>query len=215
MSPTRIKICGASRPEDARSAAYWGADAIGLVFHPSSARAVDIDTARAIVKALPPFVTSVGLFLDAEPERVRATLEAVPLDELQFHGIETPDYCRAFARPYVKAVGMGAGMGAGADVTAAAANYPDARGILVDSHAAGEAGGTGEAFGWERLPAQRAYGLILAGGLSPENVAEAVTSVRPDAVDVSTGVERARGVKDDDRIREFIEEVRRGDRNRA
>ncbi len=211
MSPTRIKICGTTRPEDARSAAHWGADAIGLVFHPASARAVEIETARAIVRASPPFLTVVGLFLDAEPERVRTVLDAVALDALQFHGSESPEYCRAFGRPYVKAVGMAGG----ADVTAMAANYPDARGLLVDSHAVGEAGGTGQSFAWERLPAQRAFGLILAGGLAPENVAGAVARVRPDAVDVSTGVEQSRGIKDDDRIREFIEEVRRGDRNRA
>lgn len=211
MTLTRVKICGMTRPEDARRAAHWGADAVGVVFHAASARAVEIETARTIVQALPPFMTVVGLFLDAEPDHVRAALDAVALDELQFHGSESPEYCRAFGRPYVKAVAMAEG----ADVSATAARYPDARALLVDSHAAGEAGGTGQAFAWEQLPTQRAFGLILAGGLSPQNVAEAVSSVRPDAVDVSTGVEQSRGVKDDNRMREFIEEVRRGDRNRA
>lgn len=211
MGHTRIKICGMTRPEDARSAAHWGADAIGLVFHDASPRAVDAETARAVVAALPPFVTAVGLFLDADAARVRSVLEAVPLDTLQFHGREPADLCRAFGRPYIKAIGM-AGM---VDVADQARMYPDARGLLVDSHMPGQVGGTGEAFAWDRLPAQRAFGLILAGGLLPDNIAEAVTTVRPDAVDVSTGVEQSRGIKDDGRIRDFIEEVRRGDRNQA
>lgn len=210
MGPTRIKICGITRLEDARSAARYGADAIGLVFHESSDRCVEPDTARALIAALPPFVTAVGLFLDAPAERVRAILEAVPLDELQFHGREPADYCRAFDRPYVKALGMAGEI----DVTAAAADYPDARGVLVDSHAPGQDGGTGEVFAWERLPAERDFGLILAGGLSPDNVTEAVRCVQPDAVDVSSGVEQSRGIKDEVRMREFIEEVRRGDRDR-
>jgi phosphoribosylanthranilate isomerase len=210
MGPTRIKICGITRPEDARSAACLGADAIGLVFHEPSARCVDAAAARAVIAALPPFVTAVGLFLDAPAERVRAIVEAVALDELQFHGRESAEYCRSFDRPYVKALGMADEI----DVTAMAATYADARGVLVDSHAPGSDGGTGEAFAWERLPAARDFGLILAGGLAPDNVAEAVRRVQPDAVDVSTGVEQSRGIKDEARMREFIEEVRRGDRHR-
>lgn len=210
MGPTRIKICGITRPEDARDAARYGADAIGLVFHEPSSRYVEPDRARAIVAALPPFVTAVGLFLDAPAERVSTILEGVALDELQFHGREPAEHCRTFDRPYIKALGMAETI----DVTAAAANYPDARAVLVDSHSPGQDGGTGEVFAWERLPNQRDFGLILAGGLSPDNVAEAVRRIQPDAVDVSSGVERSRGLKDEATMRQFIEEVRRGDRHR-
>jgi len=209
MGYTRIKICGVTRPEDARAAARYGADAVGVVFYPPSPRAVDAEAACAVCAALPPFVTSVGLFLDAEAADVRAVLERVPLDLLQFHGREDAGFCRSFGRPYIKTVGMA---GAG-DLEAAAAAYPDARGLLVDSHAPGAAGGTGATFAWERLPRERGFSLILAGGLTSANVADAVARVRPEALDVSTGVETAPGVKDGNRIREFIEEARRGHGN--
>jgi len=209
MGYTRIKFCGVTRPADGRIAARLGADAIGLVFHPPSGRAVDPETARSVVRALPPFVTTVGLFLDPDADRVRATLDAVPLDMLQFHGTESADFCRSFGRPYIKAVPMDGDT----DPGAAAEAFPDARGLLFDSHAHGSAGGTGETFAWSRLPRSRRFHLILAGGLSPANVARAVASVQPDAVDVSSGVESAKGIKDEGRMQQFIEEVRRGDRN--
>lgn len=212
MGYTRVKICGVTRPEDARAAARLGADAVGLVFYPPSPRALDIETARAVAAALPPFVTPVALFLDPTPDEVRAVLDAVPVELLQFHGTEPAELCRAFGRPYIKAVAM---TGGGGDIATGAARYPDARGLLVDSHAAGSPGGTGTTFAWERLPAERALPVILAGGLVAANVAAAVAAVRPEAVDVSSGVERSPGVKDAARMREFIEEVRRGDRSEA
>mgnify|MGYP006422010255 CR=1 FL=1 len=209
MSRTRVKICGITTPADAEHAAAAGADAIGLVFYPGSARSIEPEQAAAIVAALPPFVTPVALFLDAAGEQIAAVLERVRVGMLQFHGSEAVSFCRSFGRPYIKTVGM-------ADTTdpaTVATAYPDAAGLLTDSHGSGCAGGTGHSFAWDRLPARRDYGLILAGGLTPDNVAAAVTTVRPDAVDVSTGVERAPGRKDAARIQRFIEEVRRGDRN--
>lgn len=211
MGCTRIKICGITRAADARAAAGHGADAIGLVFYPPSPRALGIDQARAVVSALPPFVTPVGLFLDPDPEWVEAVVDQVPVQLLQFHGREDAAFCRRFGRPYIKAVGMGDTV----DWDGVGAAYPDARGLLVDSHAAGTAGGTGETFAWERMPRERHFPLILAGGLDAHNVAAAIAAVRPEAVDVSSGVERARGIKDEARIREFIEEVRRGDRDQG
>lgn len=210
MGYTRVKICGVTRPEDARAAARLGADAIGLVLYPPSPRALGLDAARAVTDALPPFVTPVGLFLDPTPDEVRSALAALPLELLQFHGTEPADFCRAFGRPYIKAVGM---TGDGDDIAAGAARYPDARALLVDSHAAGRPGGTGVTFDWERLPPERGFRVILAGGLTPANVAMGVATVRPDAVDVSSGVERSKGIKDEALVREFIEEVRRGDRS--
>ena len=209
MAHTRIKICGITRPDDAVAAAAAGVDAIGLVFYPPSPRAVDIDTARAVVAALPPFVTATGLFLDADRERVESVLASVPLGLLQFHGHEDATFCRLFARPYIKAVGMGDG----ADPADLARAWPDAAGLLADSHRPGEAGGTGKTFAWDRLAGDRDYRLILAGGLDPDNVCNAVRAVRPDAVDASSGVEQSPGRKDAARIQRFIEEVRRGDRN--
>lgn len=209
MGNTRIKICGVTRPDDARAIAEAGADAIGLVFHPPSRRSIDIETAVAVMAALPPFVTTVGLFLDPDAQRVRAVVEGTGVDLLQFHGSETADFCSGFGRPYIKA----AAMADNDDPVVIAEAHPRARGILVDSHAAGEAGGTGRAFAWERLSEQRACRLILAGGLTPDNVAEAIRQVRPDAVDVSSGVEQEPGIKEGSRVRRFIEEVRRGDRS--
>lgn len=209
MAHTRIKICGITRPDDAVAAAAAGTDAIGLVFYPPSPRAIDIETARGIVAALPPFVTVTGLFLDAGREDIESVLASVPLGLLQFHGHEDAAFCRGFNRPWIKAVGMADG----ADPAELARSWPDAAGLLADSHRLGEAGGTGTTFSWDRLTGDRDYRLILAGGLDPDNVYDAVRSVRPDAVDVSSGVEQSPGRKDAARIQRFIEEVRRGDRN--
>ena len=209
MVHTRIKICGITRPEDAVAAADAGVDAIGLVFYPPSPRAVEPETARAIVSVLPPFVTATGLFLDADHERIDSVLAAVPIGLLQFHGREDAAFCRVFERPYIKAVGMADG----ADPAELARAWPDAAGLLADSHSPGEAGGTGKRFAWNRLAGERDYRLILAGGLDTDNVYSAVRTVRPDAVDVSSGVEQSPGCKDAARIERFIEEVRRGDRN--
>lgn len=200
---TRVKICGITRIDDGLVAAQAGADAIGLVFA-ASPRQVRPEQARSIAAAMPPFVTVVGLFVDAEAEAVRAILGSVRLDLLQFHGSEAPDYCRQFSKPYIKAVSMREGV----NVSATAAAYADAAGLLLDTHSDQVAGGSGRAFDWTRVPANLSKPLILAGGLNSDNVAEAVRRVRPYAVDVSSGVEREKGIKDPARVRAFIEAVR-------
>jgi phosphoribosylanthranilate isomerase len=200
---TRVKICGITKAEDAVNAARLGADAIGLVFYAPSPRFVDTHGARAITRALPPFVTAVGLFVNAMPEEVAAILSAVPLDLLQFHGNEPPEDCERFGRPYIKAVPMRDGV----DLHDWARRYGSAKALLVDSYKPGVPGGTGTSFDWARVPMDTGKPIILAGGLSPANVAEAVRRVRPYAVDASGGVERAKGVKDADKMDAFFREV--------
>ena len=200
---TRVKICGITRPQDGVTAAELGADAIGLVFHPPSPRCVSADAARRIVAALPPFVTTVGLFVNAEPSAVRAVLSEVPLHLLQFHGDEDAAYCAAFGLPYLKAVPMGAN----ADAWAYEQQFASATGLLLDSHGGDKMGGSGQGFDWARIPVERRKPLILAGGLHPGNVAAAIRQVRPQAVDVSSGVETAKGVKDAELMRAFFRGV--------
>ena len=195
----RVKICGITRVEDGRAAASAGADAIGLVFA-DSPRRVAPDQARAIVAALPPFIKVVGLFVDAPASTIREILGQVPLDLLQFHGAESPADCRACGRPYIKAIRMAAGL----DVVGEARRYEDAVGLLLDTFEPGAAGGTGRTFDWARVPTDLGKPLILAGGLTPENVAAAVRAVRPYAVDVSSGVEQSKGIKDAAKIAAFI-----------
>ena len=213
MNTPRVKICGITRPEDGRRAARAGADAIGLVFYPPSPRYVSPRQAADIIAALPPFVTTVGLFVDAPPEQIAALLEQVPLDMLQFHGDESPAYCAGFQRPWIKALRMRDGV----DVEAETQRYraAGARGLLVDSYVPGVPGGTGERFDWDRLPANPSLPLVLAGGLDPANVAGAVRRVRPWAVDVSGGVEvigvdgrRQGGIKDPGAVSAFIRAAR-------
>lgn len=201
---TRVKICGLTRPADVQAAAQAGCDAVGLVFHPASPRAVDVITARELTAALPPFVTAVALFLDADADRVVEVVEQVRPHLLQFHGNESPDYCNSFGVPYIKAISMASGQPAGFD------DYPDASALLLDSHAPGGMGGTGQVFDWSSLPAQ-GQRLILAGGLTPENVGEAVRQGRPYAVDVSSGVESSPGIKDNESMQRFIQAVRDSD----
>jgi len=208
---TRVKICGITRPEDALAAARAGADAIGLVFYPPSPRAVTRERAREIVQVLPPFVSVVGLFVNAQPAEVRAALAALPIDLLQFHGDEAPEECRIYGRPYIKAVAMAPGV----DLQAAARRYVDAAGLLLDTHREGVRGGTGEVFDWSRIPPGLDRPIILAGGLTLENVAAAVQRVRPYAVDVSSGVEVSKGIKDAARIEAFIRGVNSVDSERA
>jgi phosphoribosylanthranilate isomerase len=196
---TRIKICGITRVEDALAAAAAGADAIGLVFA-ESPRRVTAEQARAVCAALPPFVTTVGLFVDAPEARVREVLGQVPLDLLQFHGRETPEDCQRYGRPYIKAVRMDADV----DLRAETRRFQAAAGLLLDSFHPQKAGGTGESFDWARVPRDLGKPVILAGGLTPENVALAIATVRPYAVDVSSGVEREKGVKDAAKITAFI-----------
>lgn len=203
MPRTRVKICGITRVEDALAAAHSGADAIGLVFHPASPRAVSLSQAQAIRAALPPFVTVVGLFVDAPAAQVEAVMGQVALDLLQFHGDEAPQYCRAFGRPYLKAVRMRPGV----DLHIQSRRFADAAALLLDSYQRGVPGGTGLRFDWARIPDDLEQPLVLAGGLDPDNVAQAVRQVRPYAVDVSGGVEVAKGVKDETKIAAFIRGV--------
>jgi phosphoribosylanthranilate isomerase len=207
---TRVKICGLTRPSDAQAAAAAGVDAIGVVFYAKSPRAVDIAQAMAVVAALPPFVTSVGLFVDPSPAFVAEVLAAVPLDILQFHGDEAPDACDAFGRPWVKALRVRPGI----DLMREAERYVRAQALLLDAYRPGVPGGTGERFDWGLIPPELRPRVVLAGGLSPDNVAEAIRRVRPYAVDVSGGVESARGIKDSAKIDAFMQGVRDGDRSR-
>jgi phosphoribosylanthranilate isomerase len=203
MRSVRVKICGLRRMQDVTAAVAAGADALGFVFVPASARCVDPKLARELCRQVPAFISRVGLFLDQEAEYVNRVLQEVPLSLLQFHGRENAAFCRQFGRPYVKAIALDCD-----DAVAVAEQaYADAAGILVDSHQPGGLGGTGKRADWERIrPAQMP--LILAGGLNPGNVRQAVRAVRPWAVDVSSGVETAPGIKDADAIRRFIEEAK-------
>ncbi|MBI1195120.1 MAG: phosphoribosylanthranilate isomerase [Gammaproteobacteria bacterium] len=206
---TRIKICGITRVEDALAAADAGADAIGLVFYAKSPRHVAIERAAEICAALPPFVSTVGLFVDADPDFIGEVLTRVPLDLLQFHGDESAAECERHGRPHIKALRMRPGI----DLCEVVAGYGSARGVLLDTYRPGVPGGTGEAFDWTQVPSDLKTPIILAGGLSPDNVGEAVRRVRPWAVDVSGGVESAPGVKDSGRIADFVEAVRAADRS--
>ena len=204
MTAVRVKICGITRTEDALAAAAAGADAIGLVFYSKSPRAVSVERARAIIAALPPFVTTVGLFVDAERTELQRILDQVPLDLLQFHGDESAEECEGFNRPYIKALRVKAGD----DIAAQVNRFPGASGILLDTYVEGVPGGTGEAFDWSLVPQALAKPVILAGGLHAGNVAAAVNRVRPYAVDVSGGVEASKGIKDAAKIAAFIRAAR-------
>ncbi|MDH4656665.1 MULTISPECIES: phosphoribosylanthranilate isomerase [unclassified Pseudomonas] len=204
MSAVRIKICGITRIEDALAAVAAGADAIGFVFYAKSPRAVTSAQAGAIIAALPPFVTTVGLFVDMPRAELKQLLEVVSLDLLQFHGDESPADCAGYGRPYIKALRVKPGD----DVAAAIARYPDASGVLLDTYVAGTPGGTGEAFDWSLVPRNAVKPVILAGGLTPENIGEAVRQVCPYAVDVSGGVEASKGIKDAAKIQAFIQRAR-------
>ena len=204
MSNVRSKICGITRIEDALAAAEAGADAIGFVFYAKSPRAVDVRQARAIIAELPPFVTTVGLFVNASRCELNEILEVVPLDLLQFHGDETPQDCEGYHRPWIKALRVRPGD----DLEAACQLYAGARGILLDTYVAGVPGGTGEAFDWSLVPAHLSKPIILAGGLSADNVGQAIAQVRPYAVDVSGGVEQAKGIKDAAKIEAFMHAVK-------
>ncbi|WP_297835461.1 phosphoribosylanthranilate isomerase [Pseudomonas sp.] len=204
MSAVRSKICGITRIEDALAAVDAGADAIGFVFYAKSPRAVTAAQARDIIAALPPFVTTVGLFVDVSRCELTEILEVVPLDLLQFHGNETAEDCDGYHRPYIKALRVQAGD----DIAASCRAYPKASGILLDTYVAGVPGGTGEAFDWSLIPQGLSKPIILAGGLHPANVAQAIAQVRPYAVDVSGGVEASKGVKDHEKIRAFMKAVR-------
>lgn len=207
---TRIKFCGITRAADAQVAAQLGVDAIGLVFYAPSPRAVSIARAREIFSVLPPFVTRVGLFVDAARSDIERTLEEVPLDLLQFHGEESPETCASYGRAFIKAIRMRADI----DLSAEAHRYERAAGLLLDTYRDGVQGGTGEVFDWSRVPALPSHAVILAGGLNPDNVRAAVLEVCPYAVDVSGGIESARGCKDAARMTAFVHAVERADHER-
>jgi len=206
LSRTRIKICGLTRETDVRAAVDAGADAVGFVFYPQSPRFVSPDRAAALCALLPPFVTPVGLFVNAEPAEVEATLARVPLQLLQFHGDESEADCLACGRPYIKAARMRPGL----DLVDYAAGFPSARAILVDAFVDGYGGG-GKVFDWALIPPDFGRPLVLSGGLDEHNVAEAIRRVRPGAVDVSSGVEAAKGIKDASKIEKFVAGVRDAD----
>ncbi len=208
MTRTRIKFCGMTSVADALAATELGVDAIGLIFVPESPRALDVERAARIADAMPPLVTRVGLFRNASVTRVREALAHVAIDVLQFHGDETPEFCAQFERSWMKAVPMGALADADA-VDAYLESYAAASGFIFDSHGGAGSGGSGATFDWLRLPRPCARPVILAGGLKPENVADAVRQVRPWAVDVSSGIESAPGIKDHAKMRVFVNEVYR------
>ncbi|RDE50628.1 MAG: phosphoribosylanthranilate isomerase [Candidatus Accumulibacter meliphilus] len=199
----RLKICGLTRREDLLCAVDAGADALGLVFYPPSPRFVDLPTAAALACAVPPFISIVGLFVNADPALVRATLAALPIHLLQFHGDEDEAYCRQFERPYIKAARVRPGM----DLIQYAAGFPSAQAILLDAFVEGYGGG-GKVFDWALVPDALGKPLILSGGLDAENVAAAVRRLRPAAVDVSSGVEASKGIKDGAKIRAFAAALR-------
>jgi phosphoribosylanthranilate isomerase len=203
---TRVKICGITRVEDALVAVQYGCDAIGLVFYAQSPRHVLPARAAEIVAALPPFVSAVGLFVNAARDEVETVLETVHLDLLQFHGDESPDDCMRYGLPYLKAVRVRAET----NLLQYAADYAGARALLLDTYAEGVPGGTGRVFDWELIPASLPKPVVLAGGLDAANVGEAIRRVRPYAVDVSGGVEREKGIKDADRIAAFMRGVGNG-----
>jgi phosphoribosylanthranilate isomerase len=204
---TRIKICGITRNEDAVAAAKAGADAIGFVFYRNSPRFVDPQRAKAIAAGIPPFISTVGLFVDANAADVEASLGVFRVDYLQFHGDETPDYCRQFGVPFVKAIRVRQGL----DLLQYAINFGAARALLLDAFVAGVPGGTGQGFDWSLIPRNLPLPIVLSGGLSPDNITEAVRTVRPWAVDVSSGVEVTKGIKDAEKIQQFIRGVRNAD----
>lgn len=208
ITRTRIKICGITRIDDARAAIAAGVDAIGLVFYPQSPRFLDIESAQSIVDQLPPLVTVVGVFVNQTIEEVREIADRLALDLLQLHGDETPEQCRRYGRPYIKGVRMRDDV----DLPEIVGAFPDCRGVLLDTYKPGIEGGTGVTFSWKRIPATMIKPVILAGGLNPRNVGEAIEKVRPFAIDVSSGVEQTEGVKDAREIERLVRAVEAADR---
>ena len=204
---TAIKICGITRVEDALVAAHAGAQAIGLIFYAGSPRQVSHDIARRVVDALPAFVTPVALFVDPKSAEVEGVIGEVKPQLLQFHGEETPEFCESFGMPYIKAAKVRQGV----DLLQYARRYRSAKGLLLDAFVDGRHGGTGSTFDWTLIPDQLPLPLILAGGLHQDNVADAIRRVRPWAVDVSSGVEAATGIKDAAKVAAFIKGVRNAD----
>ncbi len=206
MARTRVKICGITRAEDARLAVALGADALGLVFYPPSARHVALEQAWEIARIVPPFVTLVGLFVNETKLAVRRVMEAVPIQLLQFHGEEDETFCRSFHMPYIKAARVRPGL----DLVKYAQTYPTAQGLLLDTWTEGF-GGSGKTFDWSLVPPSLSLPVVLSGGLDANNVADAIRRIRPWAVDVSSGVEAAKGIKDAGKMLEFMDGVKHAD----
>jgi phosphoribosylanthranilate isomerase len=206
---TRVKICGFTRVEDAVFAANLGVDAIGLVFYSASPRYVGIAQAKKIIQALPAFISVVGLFVNADEAQIRDTLAAVSLDVIQFHGDESPEACVIYGKPFIKAVRVQANT----DIMALAEDFNEASGLLLDAYHPGVMGGTGQSFDWRVIPEHCRLPLILAGGLAPGNVWKAIHECRPYALDVSSGVETAKGIKDNEKMAAFLKEVYEGDKS--
>lgn len=208
MQRTRIKICGITREIDLDAALAAGVDAVGLVFYPPSPRALSLDVASHLARHVPPFVTRVGLFVNAEPAEIRKVLDAVPIDLLQFHGDEDAAYCEQFGLPYLKAARVRPDL----DLLEFARAYPSAQGLLLDAWV--EAfGGVGQSFDWSLIPKSLPLPMVLSGGLHAGNITEAVAKIRPWAVDISSGVESAKGIKDAQKIAAFVAAVRTADAN--
>lgn len=201
----RIKFCGITRVEDALAAVSLGADALGFVFYAPSPRYVDLTTATQIARQLPPFVCKVGLFVNASAAQVSQACDAVGLDVVQYHGDETPEHCADAPRPWIKAIRVRPEL----DIAQECARYSAASAWLFDTYDDKLYGGSGKVFDWHRLPQHNRRPIILAGGLSPDNVGQAIRSTAPYAVDVSGGIEAAKGIKDHDKMRKFIAEVKR------
>lgn len=206
MSRTRIKICGITRRADLEAAVQAGADAVGFVFYPPSPRSLSLEMAAELARAVPPFVTRVGLFVNAEPGSVRETLSAVQLDLLQFHGEEDAAYCEQFGMPYLKAARVRPGV----DLLEFARAYPSAQALLLDAWVEAY-GGVGQSFDWSLIPGDLPLPMVLSGGLHAENVSQAVLKISPWAVDVSSGVEAAKGIKDAGKIAKFVDAVKKAD----
>lgn len=206
---TRIKFCGLTRPGDVRLAVELGVDALGFVFAAASPRRVDIEQAEGLRQVVPPLVDAVALFMDNAGSEIAAAIRALRPTLLQFHGSEDDAFCRAFGLPFIKVVPMGQGA---ADAALARRRYPSASAFLLDGHGPGQSGGRGERFDWTAIPSL-GRPVFLAGGLTPGNVGEAIRAAHPFAVDVSSGIESTPGIKDGERMQQFVDEVRRADRN--
>jgi phosphoribosylanthranilate isomerase len=206
MSRTRIKICGITREQDLQAAVAAGADAIGFVFFPQSPRHLEIERAATLARLVPPFVTRVGLFVNPDPQTLASTLAAVPLDLVQYQGDETPEFCESMGHPYVKVARMRPGI----DLVEFARSYPSARGLLLDAYVESY-GGAGQKFDWSLVPKELPLPVVVAGGLTAANVGSAIRQLRPWGVDVSSGVEAAKGIKDADKIKAFVAAVKDAD----
>ncbi len=205
---TRVKICGFTQADDAVAAANLGVDAIGLVFYPPSPRHVSIEQAKKIIQALPAFVSVVALFVDEQEVQIRNVLEQLPIDCLQFHGDESAEACRLYNKPYMKALRVKPEL----DIMATAEEYQDAAALLLDAYHPGIKGGSGSQFDWNLIPENCPLPVVLAGGLQVDNARQAVETVKPYALDVSSGVESSKGIKDVAKMAAFIQAIKEGDR---